>query len=994
MLSLINEACTEDIGILQESSLVVAPLANLVSLLHLYTMLAALAHKQDVLAVHLASVSTGRRYPAALVAFRAATADQAAVKLIVDNFVDVVQNITVASYSPNLPQRAQNACLAASLYCSLWVAQSSSTGKTVLPRRLCAMIPHLPTEPTIPTVSDTIGDVRGRIHGALGFKRRLGKLLDACMKVRGGVDVLLQRILGGVPQEHLHDAAAGLAHTLMQSSSAWDSPMASCAASQILALVRLRAPRASAASAASAAAVVQLQLGAAMTAHCIWLNGTARVRPASSSVGAAAGPLCVALSDALLAPWLAVGQQAAVHVFPLQAPATQAKDHGSNMDVILSCEVLHRVLGSCSAHPALLGSMASAVLGMLLSLPALKTAGSSAHSSACEVILQFFRGAPQQVVLHTVLTAMTQGAASGEPAGQLLPLPQHQFTAEAVLEEGTGLTMRVLRQVHSIERHTQSVTAVCDEVAPLLAQSGKGGGANQHLAAAVFNALLGQYAHVRMEISKLVATGRAVDVSGALQDAFHEVGDAGEGLFMSARSTTRNGGVAAARGVQATQQTVVLQRRRVALLVTALGSITEVAGSAVLRSAGTSLQAIGHLLRACAGTDTPLDEADEDLISVCLSLLTAMVVGGVALSAGGDVRQLKALLPTLAQLQGRLPVSHLSEMATALSMGILTYREAAVDSASGKAPGSELDALRAQLHTCSTMVLDSHAAFRGGGLMDAAHAITENLQAAKGSDVVSAAVRMALGQLQDEDSFVYTAAGQLLLTTARCDARVTALCLLSALQQSGANHALTLKLLEAWSTVLPALGVSLLGTATAFLRYALSSAARSVGRGQEEQLDVRAAFLSVSGQMCVELRGLGVGGAQLLWANLPAVCDVACGLLVRPPQLPSPAAAAKHAPRVHLLQNAAAFCLSQAVSSLSAASLGSDSELGIASHAATSLHAAAASVLGTDSTRIAQGHLQHAEATLRDLIRHSATPQASGKPSIAIGLRGSKILAR
>ena len=530
---------------------------------------------------------------------------------------------------------------------------------------------------------------------------------------------------------------------------------------------------------------------------------------------------------------------------------------------------------------------------------------------------------------------------------------------------------------------------VCREVAALLQRAGKGGGGNQHLAAALFNHLLRQYATVRMEIATKLHDTPATDVSALFVDDAGVVGDVGSGMFMAERRTGAAAAEAAKGGVNQDTHDGVLNRRKVALLLSSLSCMTECAGSSILRSAGSCLRSIGLLLSACTADSEELNDADAELVSVCLSLLTAMVMGRVALSGGGDVRELKALLPVL-QRMAAAPLQHLSDMAQALAMSILTYSD---DDGSGTRSDAAQE-LRGRLHTCSVMALEAEAAFRGGALVDAAHALKEAPPAVVHRDILTQTIDLALSLLNDEDSFVYTASIQLLAQCASSDGALLGRRLWKAISSADREAAYTLKLLEAWKASLPAMGQSLVGLAPRLLQHSLQRAATRLPRHCDGELDIRAAYLSVSGDVCLQLCKLGVAGERTALSLLQSACRAAVGAVLRPPSFPSPAAAARGKQQLLLMQNAAAYCLYCLVQCLSPESLGGREQLRQAAELSGALREAISVAARKHGLQVAAGHLQFADQVLRAAVERSLFPVTSSKPSVQIGLRGSSILSR
>mgnify|MGYP005990657115 CR=1 FL=1 len=954
-----------------EKTIPVSHLAAFSSLCDLFVLLVACKFSMRGLVSSLEHTPLARRHPKLLPACLLASGTSPGLDSA--DIESTAAALITACSENTLPVHAQRSCFVALVKVCLWPTQLGSE-LPVLHSMLLDSVPRLPAEVAIPVASDLLGRIRGGADGVRGFRRNASALLDQCMLTAGAVDVLAQRVLGGVPEEHLMQAASMLASTLANTSRQWGPAACTRASEELLGLMRVSAPRSAPASARAAAG--QLQMGSTMALLVLW-NSATRLPSANSRVfPGCGGQLCHSVLLRLTMPWLQWGQQCMLleeGVLPRDC------EQPPQLDIILCSELLHRVLGSGVAQPAALGSLQEAAVCMLASLPALKAAGSSAHQSCSEILTNFLRGAPESQVVSCVFRAM---CLAPPPGGTVAP----QYSVSAEMKQPGGLHLIGSKRMLSIEEHLQLSEYVSREVARLLQRSVKGGGGNQHLAAAVFNRMLREYAQIRREISAQLQQNPSADMATLFADEAGVVGDTGSGMFMAERAPPRSGSGA---GASTTDQVEILNRRRVALLLSALTCMTAEAGSCILRSAGSCLQSIGLLLSACTGAADAANEADTELVSVCLSLLTAMVMGRVALSGGGDVRELKALLPVLQGVADG-DMAHLSDMASALCMGILTYRDESTQSEDG----DPLQELRGRLHTCSVMALDKEPAFRGGALVDAAHALASATAVAGHADILKQSIRLGLSLLNDEDSFVYTASIQLLVQCAGIDAQLLGGSLMRALREKDRSAAYTLKLLESWKAVLPKMGQVLVPFAGLLLQHTLSRAASPVPRHCDQELDIRAAYLSISGEICMQLSALGVRGEQAAMAQLEGACGVACGVVLHPPAFPSPAAAARNKQGLVLMQNAAAYCLYCLVQCLSADSLGRVLHLHTAAKLSSALRDAASAASRKHGLKVAEGHLLFAEQALKTVVQRSLNPAMSSKPAVQIGLRGSSILNR
>lgn len=974
VLPLLRDACEDVCNRKSDGSVPVAEIATVTALCDIYVLITASICGMIGLVGTFEGAPSTRRYKQLLPACQAAlySDDKLSAPDSITTTAEALLQVCICGDSPLHMRRC---CFAAVVKLAFWPCRELGPGQA-LASRLHASLPTIPADVTLIVASDLLGKIRGRLAGVRGFRRRLSALLDTCMRSPAAVDVLAQRVLGGVPGTHLLEAANMLANTLFSTSQTWDGTLCRSASDQLLALLRLKLPRSAPHSARAAAS--QLQHGTVLTILTLWNQYTHDASGIAVSFEGCTAPVCRCVLLSLTSPWRLLGEESGLIptgdrcIAPIQE---------ERMDVILCSELLHQIVGCCGVvKPGALASFSQTALCMLHSLPALKASGSSCRQSVVEILLVFMRGAPESIAVNTLLEAMSSGGGA-TAAGAA----QHRIAADMSASDGLQLTCT--RCVMSIEDQVVLTKRVCSEVAQLLQAASKGGG-NQHLAARVFNHLLQQYAEVRRSIAVKLQDDPSVDASLLFTDGAGIVGDAGSGMFMAARQPAGTDSEPAVSGSTANVPTETLNRRRVALLLTALACVTEEAGVCILRSAGSSLQAIGHLLSACMESGGDLDETDAELVSICLSLLTAMVMGRVALEGGGDVRALKALLPVLHALSSA-QLEHLSDMAKALSVGILTYNDESQDALDGVA----LTGLRARLHTCSVMALEREAAFRGGALMDAAHALAEGRQPLNGSDIVQQTMVLALSLLSDEDSFVYTASIQLIFQSARKHPQEAARCLFRSLTSSTRGAAYTLKVLEGWKVALPVLGTSLFRFARPLLHHSLGGAAKPLPRDCDQELDVRAAYLSISGEVCLQLSKLGYGGQQLALAHLQDACHVACALVQRPPQFPSPAAAARDKARLELLQNSAAYCLYCLVQCLSADSLGDAGKLQQASQLAARIRRAHAAASRSQRLVIAAGHLLFAENHLQDIVQHSLQPTLSEKPAISFGIGGGKIMS-
>ena len=880
------------------------------------------------------------------------------------SFLDTLRAGCVAE---GVPDRVQDACFA-----------HLAAASPLLLQPPLPPLPALPLHVRVPALFQALrGAGGGHTPPPQTMVAYVGGQLTLAMCEKGGCSAVLQYLVRGV-QTHDCEGVVRRVTPLLLASTLPPTALPLVAA-DLTSLVQLKGGDFDA-----------VQHAAAQTMLRVWRALAAKHAASHASDLAACQrkPHWKAVTQAFLSPLLAPWEW--MFRFTIDAADSAAPQ----TELLLSAETCHRILMAGVVTPEVWGTLTHAAAGWTLALAHLSARGVSATSALAELLTAFLRNAPAPAARAVLVFGLT-GQAFQDTAAWLprcASKPGSRLVFGSPEGEGQGGVFVSAGALRSAPSHGEQHPLVA-----ILPSVCKSSSQNEHLAAEVFNDLLREYVDVRRAVASAIAGGG--DLHTALPGAEEVVGGCDDGgtPLMVARSTTRRTATPhpGQRSLQSTQA-----------LLRGLLLLTEQAGPLILRSAAVTVAAIRTLLQGALdlaphqGDASDGGEDAEELLTLCLGLLTAMLAGGISATQAADVRQLRSTLPALAALR-QYPAAHVQEMSAALFTSVLSLgREG--EGVAGEAEAEALDALRARVHTNSTMLLEREAAFRGGALADLANMLEERPAQVRAAGLVQHIAALAHAQLGNGDSFVYSAAQHVLATCTAADAGTTLQFMLASLQRQPLTSSRALKEVEALDQALPAAGVALASLAPAAIAVLLRRATQPLparvahvqGRleggddGAVRELEARAGYLSVTGRAVEALAGT-CPHASCTVPCVAEVVEVAAALLLRGVKWPSPAMAAAEREHLPLFRRTAAHVLWRAVGAIPDARLGDEEVLSVAGRLATVLD----QCYHVCVDEVEKGHVSVALGRLRELVVRSTTvPGSADKPAkLVIGLRGSRV---